>query len=469
VIFPSLFSRGRAFATPYIITSIMASTSSGCVGLPRPHDGALPTAADLTAHFSLYAPAGASHELTAPEARCGCEDCKRWAAHVKTGGPHGQPLYLVPTADLADGIARWLVKQQQDLGQPLVALEVGAGDGALAHTLRCALSRLQSGNNITIIATDSGARGLKTVEGAEPVLKLDASKAAATFSPHVVIVAFMPLGVDWTAAFRATPSVRSYLLLGETDDGCCGRPWSTWGYMCDGDDDARDVRVSSTSGSSDEDVDGDDEAEAKAGGGEEEEAKAGGGEEEEAKAGGGDDEAEAKAGGGEEEEARSASGAAEWQTCHPFVASARGLAACVPVRAASDPMGCGGVGANRACRGDMRAIARVLHRRVLVSASARKGGLLSTPRRCQEAPERVELTQESRVSTYRRTRHTRAAASHAASGPRARGSRGPGRSVLRDAVWQTHGKACKPAPPVHLCRMRFAGGARRPPLEEPHE
>jgi hypothetical protein len=91
-----------------------------------------------------------------------------------------------------------------------------------------------------------------------------------------------PLGVDWTAAFRATPSVRSYLLLGETDDGCCGRPWSTWGYMCDGDDDARDVRVSSTSGSSDEDVDGDDEAEAKAGGGEEEEAKAGGGEEEEA-------------------------------------------------------------------------------------------------------------------------------------------------------------------------------------------
>jgi hypothetical protein len=281
----------------------MASTSSGCVGLPRPHDGALPTAADLTAHFSLYAPAGASHELTAPEARCGCEDCKRWAAHVKTGGPHGQPLYLVPTADLADGIARWLVKQQQDLGQPVVALEVGAGDGALAHTLRCALSRLQSGNNITIIATDSGARGLKTVEGAEPVLKLDASKAAATFSPHVVIVAFMPLGVDWTAAFRATPSVRSYLLLGETDDGCCGRPWSTWGYMCDGDDDARDVRVSSTSGSSDEDVDGDDEAEAKAGGGEEEEAKAGGGEEEEAKAGGGDDGAEAQAGGGEEEEA----------------------------------------------------------------------------------------------------------------------------------------------------------------------
>ena len=34
----------------------------------------------------------------------------------------------------------------------------------------------------------------------------------------------MPLGEDWTAAFRACPSVRRYVLLGEMDDGCCGRP-----------------------------------------------------------------------------------------------------------------------------------------------------------------------------------------------------------------------------------------------------
>ena len=111
-----------------------------------------------------------------------------------------------------------------------------------------------------VITTDSFERGLRSADPLDPVMNCDVETALARFKPHVVIVGFMPLGVDWTAAFRACPSVRSYLLLGEIDDGCCGRPWQTWGYMCDGDDDACDVEVSSTSGSDDDDDDDDDES-----------------------------------------------------------------------------------------------------------------------------------------------------------------------------------------------------------------
>ena len=39
----------------------------------------------------------------------------------------------------------------------------------------------------------------------------------------------MVLNEDWTAAIRACPTVREYILIGEADDGCCGLPWETWG------------------------------------------------------------------------------------------------------------------------------------------------------------------------------------------------------------------------------------------------
>lgn len=49
------------------------------------------------------------------------------------------------------------------------------------------------------------------------------------------------MGVDWTAAMRASPRVLEYVLVGETDDGICGQPWATWGYdggdACDHDTD----------------------------------------------------------------------------------------------------------------------------------------------------------------------------------------------------------------------------------------
>ncbi|GIW66934.1 MAG: hypothetical protein KatS3mg095_0832 [Candidatus Parcubacteria bacterium] len=39
----------------------------------------------------------------------------------------------------------------------------------------------------------------------------------------------MPYKVDFTADFRATSTVKEYILIGEADGGCCGDPWLTWG------------------------------------------------------------------------------------------------------------------------------------------------------------------------------------------------------------------------------------------------
>ena len=50
----------------------------------------------------------------------------------------------------------------------------------------------------------------------------------------------MPLGAEWSGGFRAAPSVREYVLVG--DPAICGQPWATWGdgsaeSSADGDED----------------------------------------------------------------------------------------------------------------------------------------------------------------------------------------------------------------------------------------
>ena len=41
------------------------------------------------------------------------------------------------------------------------------------------------------------------------------------------------MGVDWTAAIRASTSFQEYVLVGEVDDGICGDPSATWGVCAD--------------------------------------------------------------------------------------------------------------------------------------------------------------------------------------------------------------------------------------------
>lgn len=101
-------------------------------------------------------------------------------------------------------------------------LEVGAGRGDLAGWLRA--------RGVPIVATDDGSwldgrrrwpRGLP--DGVEP---LSYEAALARYRPALVLCSWMPLGEDWTPAFRACPSAREYLLIGEGPGGCTGTPAS---------------------------------------------------------------------------------------------------------------------------------------------------------------------------------------------------------------------------------------------------
>lgn len=80
----------------------------------------------------------------------------------------------------------------------------------------------------TLVATDMvGSTGDVTHSFA--VEAADVATALQRHQPTVVLCAWMSMGADWTAAIRATPSVREYLLIGEVDMGVSGRPWETWG------------------------------------------------------------------------------------------------------------------------------------------------------------------------------------------------------------------------------------------------
>lgn len=97
-------------------------------------------------------------------------------------------------------------------------LEVGAGRGELARRLRA--------RGVPIVATDDGSwldgrlawpRGVPL--DVEP---LSYTEALARTQPALVLCAWMPLAEDWTPAFRACPSVREYVLIGEGPGGCTG-------------------------------------------------------------------------------------------------------------------------------------------------------------------------------------------------------------------------------------------------------
>ena len=214
----------------------------------------LPAAAEICQRYALFGTGDYSHPLTfdGGSPQCQCAQCQRWAIFLRTGGPHSQPIYLLPTRELVHGLCTFLQREQQVLGATttLRVLEVGAGDGTLSHHLKAALESASA--PVMLRATDSFSRGLQAAPGAV-VECADATDALVAHEPHVVICAFMPLGVDWTSAFRSCLSVRLYVMLGEVDDGCCGRPWATWGYLCDSDDDAADLTVSSTSSSEESD------------------------------------------------------------------------------------------------------------------------------------------------------------------------------------------------------------------------
>ena len=65
------------------------------------------------------------------------------------------------------------------------------------------------------------------------VQRLSSEAAIERLQPSVVLVSWMPSGIDWTCHCRECPSVREYILLGERDGSTCGDGWATWGLVPD--------------------------------------------------------------------------------------------------------------------------------------------------------------------------------------------------------------------------------------------
>ena len=155
----------------------------------------------------------------------------------------------------------------------LTILELGAGSGVLSQRLAGLLCNDGKGGGkhaVRVVATDNGLNKIGAVwEGLE---RMDSRKALARYRPDIVIVCWMPSGVDWTEDIRRPPRpkktktpatknkdgapsssssssspsssssadsrdvphhVHEYILLGVPDSGTCGDEWATWGVLFD--------------------------------------------------------------------------------------------------------------------------------------------------------------------------------------------------------------------------------------------
>lgn len=112
-------------------------------------------------------------------------------------------IYHLPTVEFVTALARMLKRL------PGPCLEVGAGRGDLARALRAA--------GVPIAATDDGTWWPDPLPG--DVERCAVAAALEQYRPGTVLCVWPPRGTDWPALFRATPSVRGYLLVG---DGPCG-------------------------------------------------------------------------------------------------------------------------------------------------------------------------------------------------------------------------------------------------------
>lgn len=112
---------------------------------------------------------------------------------------------------LSDHIVLALGLENDQDGRVFTVLEVGAGNGRLAHFVKQELD-LRFPNKVKVIASDSGEYGYESIF---PVEKLDCEAALEKYKPQMVICAWMTPDQDFSKVFRADPSVKEYLLIGE--------------------------------------------------------------------------------------------------------------------------------------------------------------------------------------------------------------------------------------------------------------
>lgn len=122
---------------------------------------------------------------------------------------HG--IYHLPTAECVTALASLLRRL------PAPYVEVGAGRGDLAGAIRAA--------GVPIIATDDGTWWPDILP--DDVARCDVATALERYHPGTALCAWPPRQSDWPALFRAAPSVRAYLLIGDGPRGMTGNA-ATW-------------------------------------------------------------------------------------------------------------------------------------------------------------------------------------------------------------------------------------------------
>lgn len=141
-------------------------------------------------------------------------------------------VYDFLTDEYVTSLSEFISNSKVVQGRKARIVEVGAGNGRLSYYLRLKLDP----NKFEVISTDSGAWNLKKgskISFDENVQSMDYVKALHEFNPDIIISSWMPLGYDWTNDFRQRANTRMYILIGETDYGCCGDPFRTWGVSID--------------------------------------------------------------------------------------------------------------------------------------------------------------------------------------------------------------------------------------------
>ena len=133
-------------------------------------------------------------------------------------------IFEVLTSDYISKLAEYLTIRLDGLSPKLcerLILEVGTGDGRLAHFL-------SQRNLPTLIATDNGSW---TLEKPFEVLDMSHETAVENFQPAIMICSWMPENTDFTSAWRSAATVKEYLLIGSMDSELSGLPWETWGFV----------------------------------------------------------------------------------------------------------------------------------------------------------------------------------------------------------------------------------------------
>lgn len=143
-------------------------------------------------------------------------------------------LFEVKTHELLDGLSDHLIetagKIKKPNGEPVTVVEIGAGDGKLAHCLQeyCDQKYINGETNfqINIFATDNGKDEYEPIFEVE---RFDNEEALKEFEPDIVINSWMPLEVDFSAEWRKHVNIKEYILIGEGGGGCTGAE-DTYGW-----------------------------------------------------------------------------------------------------------------------------------------------------------------------------------------------------------------------------------------------